>query len=147
MRDLFEYNKSCNELLIFAMLDAGFAHKKVTEEISHILNVHYMWVAKIAGERYNKNLWNAIAIDDLYAANNLVHKKTEALLNGDLNRNTVVKVDDKEVEKPLSTILHEILFFSAGQRAKVEMLFNKFEVPVHKSNYVDFNKVNLVDNV
>lgn len=146
MRDLFEYNKKCNELLVFAMLDAGFAHKRVTEEISHILNVHYMWVAKMAGERYNKNLWNAIAVNDLFKANNLVHEKTEALLAGDVHKKVLIKVDENDVEKPIATILHEILFYSAGHRSKVEVLFNKFEVPVPKSNYINFKKLDLVDN-
>ena len=53
------------------MLEAGFAHKRVIEEISHILNTHYMWIAQLKGERYNKNLWQPISTDDLFLS--LIH--------------------------------------------------------------------------
>lgn len=146
MKELFEFNKKANETVIFTMLEAGFAHKRVLEEISHILNSHYMWIAKINDERFNKNLWQAIAADDLFKANNLVHNKTLELLNEDLNKIVSIEVEGKVLERKLEVVLFEIMLFSAQHRAKVEMLFKKFNVQLPQSSYIVFQKLDLVDD-
>ena len=145
MRELFDYNKRSNELVIYTMLEAGFAHKRVIEEISHILNTHYMWVAKVNGERYNKNLWQPIATDDLFKANNLVHKKTEALLEKSLDQILTIEVDAKMVERKLEAVLYEIILFSNQHRAKVEMLFKKFNIQPPSNSFISFKKLELVE--
>ncbi len=146
MKDLFEFNKRSNESVIHTMLEAGFAHKRVIEEISHILNTHYMWVAKVKGEKYNKNLWQPIAMEDLFKANNLVHTKTEELLSVDLNEVFTIEVDEKMVERKLQAILYEIILYSNQYRAKVEMLFKKFNVQPPVNSYINFKKLELIED-
>lgn len=127
------------------MLEAGFAHKRVIEEISHILNSHYMWIAKVNGDRFNKNLWQPIASDDLFKANNLVHSKTEELLSRNLNEIVTIQVDEKAVERKLESVLYEIILFSNQHRAKVEMLFKKFNIQPPNYSYISFKKLELVE--
>ena len=110
------------------MLEAGFAHKRVIEEISHILNTHYMWIAQLKGERYNKNLWQPISTDDLFKANNLVHQKTEEFLAQEMDQLFLIEKGDDQIKKPLKAILYEIILFSNQHRAKVEVLFKKFNI-------------------
>jgi len=145
MKELFEFNKKCNDMIIHTMLEAGFAHKRVIEEISHILNAHYMWVAKVNGERFNKNLYQPIAMDDLFKANNLVHKKTEDLLAKDLSESVSVEVEEKMVNKRLETVLFEIILYSNQHRAKVEMLFKKFNLQLPTQNYISFKKLEMAE--
>lgn len=147
MKELFEYNKKSNELVIHAMLEAGFAHRQVIEEISHILNTHYMWIAKLKGDRYNKNLWKPISLDDLFKANNLVHEKTDEFIAQDLSQIYTIdlKEEESEVSKTLKDILYEIVLFSNQHRAKIEVLFKKFNIISPVISYINFKKLELIE--
>lgn len=145
MRDLFEFNKRCNDTIIHTMLEAGFAHKRVIEEISHILNTHYMWIAKVNGEPFHKNLWQPILSDDLFRANTLIHKKTDELLSSDSSRVVSIEVDGKIVERKVESVLYEIILFSNKHRAKVEMLFKKFNIELPTSSFLTKKKLDLME--
>lgn len=146
MRELFEFNKRSNEYVIHTMIEAGFAHKRVIEEISHILNTHYMWIAKMAGERYNKNLWQPISMDDLFKANNLVHSKTEEFLKKNLSEKISIELEGEIVDKKIETVLYEVILFSNQHRAKVDMLFKKFNIQPPNYNYINFKKLELAED-
>lgn len=146
MNDLLEYNKKCNEKYIHAIVDAGFAHKKVIGEISHLLNVHYMWVAKVLGEPYNKDLYTPLSMDDLFKANNLVHAKTmEVLENKSLTDIIKIDVSGTVLNKRISTVLNEIILFSTEQRAKIGTQLNKFHIKVPSTRFIDYTKLDLVE--
>lgn len=145
MKDLFLYNKKSNDLIIHSMLEAGFAHKRVIEEISHILNTHYMWIAQLKGERYNKNLWQPISTDDLFKANNLVHQKTEEFLAQEMDQLFLIEKGDDQIKKPLKAILYEIILFSNQHRAKVEVLFKKFNIYSPSLSYLDVRQLDVLE--
>ena len=105
-----------------------------------------MWVAKIKGEKYNENLWQPIAMEDLFIANNLVHTKTEELLEADLEEVFSFEIEEKMVERKLQAILYEIILYSNHCRAKVEMQFKKFNIQPPVNSYINFRKLELIDN-
>lgn len=146
MKDLVEFNKKCNESYIHAIVDAGFAHRKVISEVSHLLNVHYMWVAKVMNEPYNKDLFTPLSMDDLFTANNVVYQKTlQVLEQRALNDMIKIEVAGKVLSKKISTVLNEIIFFSTEQRAKISMLLNKFHIAVPSSSFIEYTRLEMVD--
>lgn len=143
MKELFTYNKKCNEQYIFFMLEKGLAHRKAIDCISHVLNVHYKWISIIKNEKFNPNLWQGIAMDDLFKANQYVYDQTVTLLeNLDLN----AKIEHEGKVKNIGQVLNHILFHSTHHRAQINILFQKFNIEIPNTDFIDFTSLELDHN-
>lgn len=142
MKELFDFNKKCNEEYIYHTLETGIAHKKILDGISHILNLHYKWIAVINNEKFNPNLWQTISANDLFKANNLVFDKTIEVLKSK-SLEDIVQVGNSHYS--IGKILHHIIIHSTHHRAQINAVFNKFQKGAPSLEYIDFSKLALMD--
>lgn len=125
------------------MLEKGLAHRKAIDCISHVLNVHYKCISIIQSKKFNPNLWQSISMDDLFKANQFVFDQTLELLD---NKNLDDSIQYEGKSKSIRDILNHVLFHSTHHRAQINILFQKFNIEIPNTDYIDFQKLELNDN-
>lgn len=139
--DLFDYNKKCNELYI-----EFFTQKKITVDkplkvMSHILNSHEIWLARVAGSDSRLEVWQLHEISLMRELNNLSFSKTRNVLN-ELNDETIEKEITYSNSKgdvfknSIRQILHHVINHSAYHRGQLAIISRQLDMDPPKTDYI-----------
>lgn len=141
--ELFDYNHAMNRQMIaeFTRIQTGIPEKAISL-MSHILNAHHIWNARIMQEPTLYGVWELQAIDQLGYISEDNHLNSEGIIRN----HPFEKSIDYNTSKgePFSNTVRDILFHvinhSNYHRAQINLLFRENGLTPVITDYIFYKR-------
>jgi uncharacterized damage-inducible protein DinB len=139
--DMFDYNKYANNLFINQIIQFNIEKTKINNLISHILNAHEIWLARIQKRVARFSAWEVHSNDLLLEINLQLHIEMHYFLNtlSLLDFEGIIKylnTKGETFENTIKDCLTHLLNHSTHHRAQISLLMRQLEIEPPKSDYI-----------
>ncbi len=145
MKNLYHYNYEINERFIRLIEEhSASLPKRVHSLMSHILNAHSIWLARLQAGESTVGVWEEQTYDSLSPINALNYELTLLFLEGteqDLNYIVAYRNSKGDAfESSVGDILWHILNHSTHHRAQIADELRRIAIAPPVSDYIFFRR-------
>ncbi|HAC15125.1 MAG TPA: damage-inducible protein DinB [Bacteroidetes bacterium] len=143
LQDLFSYNQDSNQRLIQAFIEnRDQVTPKSIELMSHIINAHHIWNARIGQHKPDFGVWHIHNISDFLALDTSNHENTGIILDQS-NLESVLEYKNSRgqfFQNKVSDILFHIINHSTYHRGQIAYDFRLNGVEPIVSDFIFYKR-------
>ena len=135
---LLEYTFWANDLFIVRLKEQDEVTEVISNQLSHILSAHRMWLTRIAGRGTLASVWDIINRQSWEGVNIELYSETcDIVKSMDLQKLITYKNSKGHLfQDTLEDIIHHIINHSTHHRAQVALTMHKQKILPPQSDYI-----------
>ena len=139
--DKFEYDFRSNEQWIESIAANDEIPAYVAKMMSHILNVHHIWLSRLSGEKPESFTWDELPSMHWQQLNHDNFRRTIEFLEQHDSKGKIHYHSEEGVEFEKSTVdvLYHILNHGTHHRAQISLALRQVNLPVPSLNFIAYH--------
>lgn len=140
LEEKFEYDLQANLAWIHLLQKQDDASEYSLKTLSHIINVHHIWMSRLLGKPAESNVWDILPLMYMERLAQVNFLETQSYFQYDLESELIAYSDSegKQKEKENLAILYHILNHSNYHRGQISLDRKREGLEIVETNFIVF---------